>query len=309
MKILTMRELNVDSKGLSVIESMSAANPVSLFLDETDKYVNGFISWHWHPQLEFVLALTPIEIHLEERVISLAPHEALFINTGQLHMIRSPDGQSGATAYILLFSPEYIAAENSLVYEKYVRPIHEHNMLPYAIFSPSEDWHNELITGLELITREYENDDAGCELALRNHICNMWLILVRNLYKLPLCPASSQKRQNQFRLKQMLSFIRQNYMNKITLDDIAHSALISKSECLRCFRSRFDMTPIQYLIRCRLELACHLLRSGNMNIKEISARCGFEDASYFGRIFRLHFGITPLSYRRGTEPKIIANPL
>ncbi len=299
MLIQTITELNIDRNGLEIVEHIDPRFPITVFHDDVDNYVNGYIRWHWHPQLVFVLAVTELEIHTSDELLHLAPGDGAFINAGQLHMFRAPENSSGTSSFTLLFAPELIASGDSLIFERCLRPVTDNNKLPFIVFRNSNPSHAKILSLLAKSIELYQTDGIGFELSLRNCLSELWLELILNLDSYPLRLSSKQNRQSQFRLKQMLSFIRQNYMEHITLEDIANAALVSKSECLRCFRSRFDMTPIQYLIQCRLELACHLLRSTELNVKEVAARCGFDDAGYFGRIFRKRTGITPASYRAG----------
>ncbi len=297
MHIQQLTELNIDRNGLEFVEHSDPRFPITIFYDEMDKYTNGYIRWHWHPQLEFVLALTELKIDTSDEQLHLHPGDGAFINAGQLHMFHGAQDSDKVSAYTLLFSPELIASGDSLIFEKYLRPVLDNSKLPFVLLRSADPTASHILELLKRSIKLYQEDGLGCELALRNCLSELWLGLVVNMEQFPLRLSSKQNRQSQFRLKQMLSFIRQNYMEHITLEDIANAALVSKSECLRCFRSRFDMTPIQYLIQCRLELACHLLRSTDHSVKSIAAKCGFDDAGYFGRIFRKRTGVTPATYR------------
>ncbi len=303
MQFQQTTDLNIDRNGLESVVYIDPRFPITVFRDEMDKYINGYIRWHWHPQLEFVLAESEIEIGYSDEQFHLSPGDGAFINAGQLHMFRGIDSSEGTSAYAVLFAPEMIASADSIIYDKYLRPIIDNAKLPIVILRKGDDSHAPLLEKLRECIELYQKDDIGCELALRNCLSSLWLDLIGNMAQYPLRHSSKQNRQSQFRLKQMLSFIRQNYAQRISLEDIANAALVSKSECLRCFRSRFDMTPIQYLIQCRLELACHLLRSTELSVKEIASRCGFDDAGYFGRIFRKRCGLTPASYRAEAAQK------
>ena len=91
-------------------------------------------------------------------------------------------------------------------------------------------------------------------------------------------------------------------MSEITLHDslaeIAAAANIGEREADRCFRRQLGTTPFAYLLDCRLERACRLLREGELPITEIGLRCGFSSASYFGLQFRKKLGCSPLAYRK-----------
>ena len=100
------------------------------------------------------------------------------------------------------------------------------------------------------------------------------------------------------RIKQMLRYIQQNYAEALTLADIARSAMIGESECLRCFKGTIGMAPIQYVKRFRVQKAAELLSSTDERIADIGAQCGFQDSSYFTRSFREIKGMSPVEYRR-----------
>ncbi len=95
----------------------------------------------------------------------------------------------------------------------------------------------------------------------------------------------------------MMQFIVKNYREKITLDEIAAAANISKSEALRCFHMGIRSTPVRYLVDFRLNRAKELLEATNDTVTEIAAEVGIDNISYFVRIFTRKFGMTPRAYR------------
>ena len=99
------------------------------------------------------------------------------------------------------------------------------------------------------------------------------------------------------RIKQMIDFVRAHRAEAITTEQIAASAAISVSECLRCFRRMMDLTPKEYLRQHRIRHAVQLLENTDKSITRIGEECGFEDMSYFARVFRAEKGCTPSEYR------------
>lgn len=98
--------------------------------------------------------------------------------------------------------------------------------------------------------------------------------------------------------RKMISFIRQNYMEHITLEDIASSGSVCRSKCCELFRKYITQTPIEYLRHYRLETARSMLENTRISITEITGNCGFEQSSYFIRLFKEKYGITPANYRK-----------
>ena len=50
-----------------------------------------------------------------------------------------------------------------------------------------------------------------------------------------------------------------------------------------------------------MRLAVRLLQTTNGSVKEVAENCGFEDASYFCKVFRNHYGVSPAGFRSGAE--------
>ena len=72
----------------------------------------------------------------------------------------------------------------------------------------------------------------------------------------------------------------------------------------REFKKFYDCTPIEYIKKRRIELACQLLTETGMSVKDISSYLSFEDEFYFSGLFRRKMGISPTQYRKKmqTEP-------
>lgn len=85
---------------------------------------------------------------------------------------------------------------------------------------------------------------------------------------------------------------------KITLQDIADAACMSRFHFARLFRRSTGYSPMEYLLHTRLEQAKAWLRQGIMPISDIATAIGFADQSHLTRHFRRAVGTTPLQYAR-----------
>lgn len=100
------------------------------------------------------------------------------------------------------------------------------------------------------------------------------------------------------RVKDVLRLIRNHYHEDITLDDMAASAHMNKRYFCRYFREMMGKTPIQYLNYYRIECACELLSTSERSVSEVALSCGFNNISYFIRVFAAHKGTTPSLYAK-----------
>ncbi len=85
----------------------------------------------------------------------------------------------------------------------------------------------------------------------------------------------------------------------IGVEELAKQCGYSRSHFSRLFHELQGMTPGEFLNDLRLTLALRLLQTERLSVKEIAQRCGFTDASYFCRVFRKRYGITPERFRIG----------
>ena len=99
------------------------------------------------------------------------------------------------------------------------------------------------------------------------------------------------------RMAIFLQYIELHYSEDVSLEMLAQSANVSKSECLRCFKATLQITPYKYLIEYRLSKAADLLKNTDLMIETISAQVGFTHVSHFGKCFRDKTGFSPSEYR------------
>jgi AraC-like DNA-binding protein len=99
-------------------------------------------------------------------------------------------------------------------------------------------------------------------------------------------------------LSKAVAYIKQNYMYKIKLQDIADHVFFSPTYFAKVFRDKMGLTPLNYITAMRIEESKRLLRDPKVSIIDIPEMVGFESQSYFTRIFKKNEGITPGEYRR-----------
>lgn len=95
-----------------------------------------------------------------------------------------------------------------------------------------------------------------------------------------------------------VDYIQANYTLPITIDTLCSIACMSKAVLFRKFKTAFGVTPLEFILRKRIDAARQLLdRAEHYSVKFISVQCGFNNESYFNQVFKRETGTTPLSYR------------
>jgi len=86
------------------------------------------------------------------------------------------------------------------------------------------------------------------------------------------------------------------------LDQMASDFKVSKAHLCRVGHSLLDDTILRVWQRMKMEWAQHLLMDRSLSVSEIAYRVGFEDAFYFSKVFKAHWGLSPLHWRKKKEP-------
>ena len=96
----------------------------------------------------------------------------------------------------------------------------------------------------------------------------------------------------------MISYIQQNYTEKIYLKEFGAQFHLSEKYISRYFKEHFHITLSQYVNHLRLEHARQLLQETALPITEVAMQSGYQNVSYFIRSFKKTYEMSPLKYRK-----------
>jgi len=99
-------------------------------------------------------------------------------------------------------------------------------------------------------------------------------------------------------VQQVIQAMLEQITKRRSLDDFARSANMSQSAFAHGFRAKTGYSPIDYFLRLKIQKACELLETSDMQIGEISRYLGYEDQYYFSRLFKKFMGVSPSQYQR-----------
>lgn len=295
----------VDKNLLEKIQYESSSLPISTCADFLDNYLNEQFNYHWHDEFEFGLVLQgKVEYYLNQGQHDQVPKilnqgEGVFVNSKALHMGRQL--QPGTQMFDIEFPANIFSLRPSgSIYTKNVLPILQ-LPVPGLFLSPENKNEKELLNTLYEFSR-LDSGAHGYELQCIELVCKIWrqlLILFSHMKDFP----STQKRDllQEQRIRAMLSCIHTHYAGNITIESIADSASISRSECFRCFKAVLGKTPTEYLCEYRISRAAQLLNDTEKTIFDISLSCGFNSASYFGKLFKEKCGVSPGHFRENAR--------
>lgn len=197
----------------------------------------------------------------------------------------------------IAFSCAVIAPETSAIYKKYIHPIAYCDALPFIVFKHKNGWHKEVNRSVKNIYCQMYEQSQCYEMIVQRELSSIFEYIFSNFEDLPKSETTRIQINAQIRLQKMLSYIYEHYAEAVTLEDIAGSANISRSEAGRCFNTYMGCSPMEALIQHRLRTAHSLLNDMTLTLQEISYSCGFNSVNYFSRQFRHIYGYAPSQTR------------
>lgn len=290
-------ELVIGSNQLQQVEGISAQYPYVL---NQVSSTQTRVPWHWHDEVEFSLVrqgALKVSIAGNSRIIRKG--QGFYINANILHTMEPvcPDEEVLWDSHML--HPMLLGSHYRSIFDtKYMATILKNRNCELVVFQGGEETEQAVLTLLEQAaeaqTQEYS------EFRTRNIFSDIWLLMMKIVARLE-GDAKLPRPVSQERIQTMLAFIHQHYAEKLTLDQIAAAAIISRRECLRCFQSCIQKTPFAYLMDYRIRMAEQLLRTTSEPITQIALQTGFGTSAYFTKTFRQLRGLTPGQYRKSAQ--------
>ena len=99
-------------------------------------------------------------------------------------------------------------------------------------------------------------------------------------------------------IERAIHYFHDNYNQEIVINDYAAQRQMSACWFIKNFKLITRMTPTQYLIQLRMSNAMTLLEATNQPVSKIALMVGYNNVTYFHRLFLKHTGMTPLEFRR-----------
>lgn len=284
----------VEKQGRELAQHGTALFPLACYDENLTCYC---VPWHWHEDFEYILAAEGhVTVGAEKARIVLEQGQGIFINSGVLHAVEFAE-TGPSVLHSGVFHPRFAGGMDTVFWQKYAASLLAPGAPPYFLLDGSAAWHAEALECLEDVWSALKNEPADYENLARYRLTTALRLLSAHRPAVHTEP-SPKDREAARRMKQMLRFIEEHYAEELTVADIAATASLSESACLRSFRQLLGTTPIQYVKQYRIEKAAQLLLATGLKAGEIGAECGFWDMSYFTKTFREMKNCTPTEYRR-----------
>ncbi|MCI5643264.1 MAG: AraC family transcriptional regulator [Peptoniphilus sp.] len=248
---------------------------------------------HWHDNIEAIDVIRGRAYCLVAgEKYSLEEGDICIVNSRAIHNLMTDDKDLYIKRYEI--SREFFT-RNEKIYRKYIEKLINDERFSHIILK-KEDYKTEAIRNIfESIYDFVTKKPVGYELGIVGMV-HFFMQKVFIYYE-----SSKNKKtvsQDNFLFRKMCDFIYTNYMNKLTLENIASMGNVSKSKAINIFNKYAQRSPVDFLNLYRLKVASEKLKDTEQSISEIALNTGFNQPSYFNRLFFREYNMTPSEYRK-----------
>ncbi len=257
------------------------------YVDKTHPHY--FMPLHWHDAFEILrVKRGRLQLFLNNEIYIGEPGAVFFISPGTLHRAEPID----CIYECAVFDIGLLAGSRSISkISEYLDPISSYDVEVDAICGSVSDTVSELFSALS-VEREF----------FELYVTSLLHKIFYELYSSD-CIKKTVKKSKTYthRRSQMillLEKIGKEYTSKISFSELADFCGLDEKYLFRVFKDFTGCTPTDYINRMRIDHACYLMTVKSMSATEASLESGFNELSYFSKIFKKYKGMSPREYLR-----------
>ena len=253
---------------------------------------------HWHEEME----ITFIEsghgnYDLDLKEFPVKDKDILIIPPGILHASRFEEQENIKTLTYVF----HLNMLNSLLTDacaiKYFSPLMQGEVASPTVIHKDTPGYDLILDCFFKLHQVYKEKATGFELAVKSYL----LLLLFHLFHHNIFSqkgGESKITHTSELLKNVINYIHTNYAEHITVASLASLCDFSEYHFMRFFKKHVGMTCVDYINNYRLDVASAMLKESDNSIMEIALDTGFNNISYFNKVFKSKFNVTPSQYRK-----------
>lgn len=247
---------------------------------------------HWHDSIEILFVLKgTIDVTIETGTYTVEEKEIEIVNFNEAHSIKSADKENR----VLIFNIDLN------FFEKYYDDVK--NVFFYVNSSiegiQEDEKYYTLRKYLSILLCEVVKQNEDYDEYIHDTLLDLLFHLINNFHYLLYEEESLKDDEVQFeRYHRIGKYISNNYMNKVSLQDIAKQEFLSSQYLSYKIKNTFGYNFNDFLNLTRVEESTKLLLDTDKNISEISDEVGFSHVRYFNKHFKRYYKCTPMQYRK-----------
>ncbi|WP_219642794.1 AraC family transcriptional regulator [Cohnella sp. CFH 77786] len=254
---------------------------------------------HWHAETEFLAVESGQAIfQIGLSSFEVRAGEALFIPGGELHGGYALHA-SACTYSALVFDLDWLMGGQDGVTTRFLKPLQRGELtLPLHWNQETQGGQAAYARIMTLIMEENNLDDPARELRVKGHLLLLFADFLGAGMVVRRDPWEASESGTPERIKQVITHMERHFGRKLAIGELAAIAGMSEGHFSRTFKTYVRKTPMEYLNAIRLRYAAEKLRQPGVTVAEAAMESGFDNFSYFSKMFRFVYRCTPSEYRK-----------
>lgn len=257
---------------------------------------------HWHPEAEFFYVEEgEILFQVDTESFPVRAGEAVYLDGGDIHAGYA-SGEANCRFQALVIDLNFLASGGfDAVHEQYVLPLIDKKRTFPRIIRPESDGERHILGCLDGIMTAYETAMPGFEPLAKGYLYLALSGLATEGLAVDRSGNSGSVSVKVERLKTVIRYIQDHFHRPLRIRELADLLPMSEGQFCRFFKAMTGKTPIQYINSYRIRQATELIRQSDRKLSDIALDTGFDNFSYFSRVFRGETGCSPSEYRKRDE--------
>lgn len=253
---------------------------------------------HWHDEIELLyIEEGKMNLSIGSKTILVGKGDCILITPNILHGASSYE-DSPCSFYAIVFHPEFISSNgNDYIQQRFIIPYLLKTDISHYLSHGNSMEHCKILSNIETIIESHSKKRTCYQLDVKSALLTILSTIISNNLEMK-SSSNTIEPLKHIRMKKILTYLEENYQQKLTIADWSSNLSLSTEQFTRIFKEYFNQSPIEYLINYRIRRATWLLLHSNMPIIEIALDTGFESANYFTITFKKVMKLTPKAYRK-----------
>ena len=256
---------------------------------------------HWHEEMEFIVVKKGrglVTLDRESRLLEAG--QAVIVLPGQLHGIRQYQQERMEYENIIFRMEMLLPKEGDVCGPKFLEPYRDGKLLYPAWIDGSALYHEEMLECIRKMDELSEQRPRGYPLAVKGWLFQFFFLLFSQVEP---TLAEEGREKSLDKMKRILRRIEVDYGKPLSIKEMAEFSGFSESHFMKFFKNHMGVPFVSYLNDYRLTLAARALAEGQEDVLTVAMDVGFSNVSYFNRLFKKKFQMTPLEYRKRGEKR------
>ena len=256
---------------------------------------------HWHEEMEFIVVKKGrglVTLDRESRLLEAG--QAVIVLPGQLHGIRQYQQERMEYENIIFRLEMLLPKEGDVCGPKFLEPYRDGKLLYPAWIDGSALYHEEMLECIRKMDELSEQRPRGYPLAVKGWLFQFFFLMFSRVEP---TLAEEGREKSLDKMKRILRSIEVDYGKPLSIKEMAEFSGFSESHFMKFFKNHMGVPFVSYLNDYRLTLAARALAEGQEDVLTVAMDVGFSNVSYFNRLFKKKFRMTPLEYRKRGEKR------